>query len=131
MGVDEAKPPQVSGAEPEKAKVRDKYTAAIPDKDVGNLSAAVKQEAKLTSDLPGQFRQAAGRFRRHDLLCAGFAPTETLYLLELPGLKAGSFSFYFCYGFLLAGNGNRNSSFPQGGSDSKFKVQNSKCVVSL
>jgi hypothetical protein len=66
---------------------------------VGNLPAAVQQKAKLTSDLPGQFRQTAGRFRRHDLLCAGFAPTETLYLLELPGLEAGSFSFYFCYGF--------------------------------
>ncbi len=58
--MDEAKPPEVSRAEPEETKVRDEYAAAVPDQDVGNLPATVQQEAQLTSDLPGQLRQAAG-----------------------------------------------------------------------
>ncbi len=100
MGVDEAQPPQMSRAEPEETKVRDENAATIPDQDVGNLPATIQQEAQLASDLPGQLRQAAGRFRGYDLLCAGLAPAETLDPLELSGLKACGFSFDFCYGFL-------------------------------
>jgi len=96
--VDEAKPPEVSRAEPEETKVRDEYAAAVPDQDVGNLPATVQQEAQLTSDLPGQLRQAAGYFRGYDLLCTGFTPAEPLYPLELTGLKACGFSFKFRYG---------------------------------
>jgi hypothetical protein len=88
----------VSGAEPEETKVRDEYAAAVSDKDMGDLPATVQQKAQLTPDLPGQLRQAAGRFRRHDLLCAGFAPAETLDPLELSGLQAGGLSFKFRYG---------------------------------
>jgi hypothetical protein len=90
----------VSRAEPEKTQVRDKNAATVPDKDVGDLPATVKEKAQLTTDLPGQLRQAAGRFGGHDLFCAGLAPAETLYFLELAGLEAGGFSLYFCYGFL-------------------------------
>jgi hypothetical protein len=97
--MDESKSPQMSRAETEETKVRDEYTAAVPYEDMGDLSATVQQKSHLTSDLPGQLCQAAGRFGGHDLLSAGFTPAETLYPLELNGLKAGGLSFDFCYSF--------------------------------
>ena len=104
MGVDEAKPPEVSRAEPEKSKIRDEHAAAVPDKDMGNVSAAVQQQAQLPSSFPGHLRQAACRFRGYDLFCAGFTPPETLDLLELRCFDTCGFSFDLCYGFLRSQN---------------------------
>ena len=99
VGVDEAQPPEVSRAEPEKPKVRDEYAAAFPDKDMGNVSTTVQQEAQLPPDLPGHLRQAACRFGGHDLFCAGLAASETLDLLDLGCFDTCGFSFDLGYGF--------------------------------
>jgi hypothetical protein len=98
--VDEAKASEMAWTETVKTQVRDKNAAAVTDEDMGDLAPAVDEKSQLAACLPGKLGHAPRCFRRHDLLCAGFAPAETLDLLDLTGLQAGGFTFYFGYGFL-------------------------------
>ena len=116
----------MSRAETEEAKVRDEYAAAVPYEDMGDLAAAVQQQPHLTSDLPGQLCQAAGRFGGHDLLCAGLTPAEALDPLELSGLEAGGLPFDLCYAFSSGKQDSRSSIQESDENHSSFK-----CVKSL
>jgi hypothetical protein len=90
--------PEMAWTEAEQTQVRDEYTAAIADKDMGYMTSPVDKQAQLPASLAGQFRQTPGRLRRNDLLCLRSASAQMLYTPDLAGFQTCSLALDLRYG---------------------------------